>query len=92
MEDCQRRLSDYYKYETNVAKWKDELQKSKNELQKNARKMAKQLLDRKEKDEKPEFTEKEIEAEFGNFWSSVKTDFFSKKEITFEAENVCINL
>ena len=91
MEDCQRRLSDYYKYETNVAKWKDELQKSKNELQKNARKMAKQLLDRKEKDEKPEFTEKEIEAEFGNFWSSVKTDFFSKKEITFEAENVCIN-
>ena len=91
MEDCQRRLSDYYTYEKNSAKWKDELQKSKNKLQENARKLAKELLDRKEKDEKPEFTDKEIEAEFGKFWSSVKRDFFSKKETTFEAENVCAN-
>ena len=34
MEDCQRRLSDYYNYEKNGAKWKDELQKSKNNFRK----------------------------------------------------------
>ena len=88
MEDCQRRLSDYYNYEKNGAKWKDELQKSKTKLQENARKIAKELLDRKEKGEKPEFTDKEIEIEFEKFWSSVKRNFFSKKETAFEAENV----
>ena len=91
MEDCQRRLSDYYNYEKNGAKWKDELQKSKNKLQENARKITKGLLDRKEKDEKPKFTDKEIEVEFEKFWSSVKRNFFSKKETAFEADNVCEN-
>ena len=90
-EDCQRRLTDYYNYEKNDAKWKDELQKSKNKLQENARKLAKELLDRKEKDEKPEFTDKEIEIEFEKFWGSVKTNLSSKKETTFEVENVRAN-
>ena len=88
MENCQRRLSDYYSYEKNGAKWKEELQESKNKLQENVRKSVKELLDKKEKDDKPEFTNKEIEDEFQKFWSSVKTNFFSKKETTFEADDV----
>ena len=91
MEDSQRRLSNYFNYEKNGAKWKEELQKSKNDLQENARKSAKELLDRKEKDDEPEFTNKEIEDEFEKFWNSVKANFFSKKETAFKADDVRAN-
>ena len=87
MEDCQKRLRRYYNHEKNESKWKNELQQSKYKLQQNARKIANELLDRKEKDETPEFTSKEIEDEFEKFWSSVKQGFFSKRETTYVAEN-----
>ena len=88
MGDCQRRLSDLYNHEKNAAKWKDELQQSKYNLQECARKNAIELLDRKKKDEKPEFTIEEIEDKFNKFWSSVKESFFSKKAPTFKADDV----
>ena len=49
MEDCQRRLIDYYNHEKNGAKWRDELQQSKNKLQHHARQIAHEQLRKKEK-------------------------------------------
>ena len=88
MENCQRKLSDYYKHEKNGAKWKDELQKSKNELHDKAKVIANELLLKKESDSDPEFTDQEIENEFEKFWSSIKTRFISSKEKTFLPDNV----
>ena len=88
MEDCKRRLSDFYSYEKNAYKWKHELQQSKNELQEYARKNATELLDTNQKGEKPEFTNEEIEDKFNEFWSSVKCKFLSKKVPASEVDNV----
>ena len=67
MEDCKRRLNDLYSYEKNAAKWKHEMQQSKNKLQKYARENATELLDTKQKGEKQEFTNEEIEDKFNKF-------------------------
>ena len=92
VEDCQRRIIDYYNHEKNNAKWRDELQLSKKELQDHARQIANDLLRKKEKEAgeniTPEFSNPEIESKFQSFWSSVKDRFNSKKEKTFVAENV----
>ena len=91
-EDCQRRLSDYYNHEKNGAKWRDELQQSKNKLQDHARKIANELLRKKEKEAgeniTPEFSNHEIERKFQEFWGSVKDGFNSKKEKTFVPDDV----
>ena len=92
VEDCQRRLSDYYKHEKNNAKWRDELQQSKNKLQDHARQIANELLCRKETEVgeniTAEFSNDEIENKFQDFWNSVKDGFNSKKEKTFVPDNV----
>ena len=88
MENCQRRLSYYYKHEKNDAKWKDELQKSKIELNGKAKRIAYDLLLQKNSDSTPEFTDHEIESEFEKFWSYKKDRFISKKEKTFAPDNV----
>ena len=92
VEDCQRRIMDYYNHEKNSAKWRDELQLSKKKLQDHARQIANDLLHKKEKEAgeniTPKFSNLEIESKFQTFWSSVKDEFNSKKEKTFVAENV----
>ena len=88
MENCQRRLSDYYKHEENYAKWKAELQKSKIELNDKAKLIAHKLLLKKESGSIPEFTDQEIENEFEKFWISKKQKFISKKKKTFAPDNV----
>ena len=88
VENSQRRLSDYYKHEKNDAKWKDELQKSKIELNEKAKRIAYELLSKKEIDKTPEFTDQEIEDKFEKFWISKKNKFISKKEKTFAPDNV----
>ena len=91
-EDCQRRLSDYYNHEKNRTKWRDEMQHSKSKLQDHARKIANELLRKKEKEAGeniiPEFINHEIERKFQEFWGSVKDGFNSKKEKTFVPDNV----
>ena len=95
MEDCQRRLSDYYNHEKNGAEWRDELQQTKNKLQDHARHFADELLRKKEKKASenitPEFSDHEIENKFQEFWSFVKDRFNSKKEKTFVPDNVPLN-
>ena len=88
MENCKRRLNDYYKHEKNDAKWKDELQKSKNELHDKAKLIATELLRKKESGSTPDFTDQEIEDEFEKFWISKKDRFISNKEKTFAPDNV----
>ena len=92
VEDCQRRICDYYNHEKNGAKWRDKLQQSKKNLQDHARQIANDLLREKEKKAGgnviPEFSDDEIESKFQKFWSSVKHDFISQKETTFASENV----
>ena len=88
VENCQRRLSDYYKHKKNDAKWKDELQKSKIELNDKAKLIAYELLLKKKIDSTPEFADQEIEDNFEKFWSSKKSSFISKKEKTFAPDNV----
>ena len=88
MENCQRRLSDYYKHEENDAKWRAELQKSKIELNDKAKLIAHKLLLKKESGSTPEFTDQEIENEFEKFWISKKKRFILKKKKTFEPDNV----
>ena len=88
MENCKRRLNDYYKHEKNDAKWKDELQKSKNELHDKVKLIANELLQKKESGSSPEFTDEEIEDEFEKFWISKKNKFILNKEKTFAPDNV----
>ena len=88
MENCQRRLSDYYKHEENDAKWRAELQKCKIELNDKAKLIAHKLLFKKESGSTPEFTDQEIENEFEKFWISKKNTFISKKKKTFAPDNV----
>ena len=88
LENCQRRIRHYYKYEANDARWRDELQRSKNELHDNPKLIANNLLLKKESDGAPKFTDQEIEKEFEKFWSSTKNRFISKKEKTFVPDNV----
>ena len=88
LENCQKRLKYYYKHEANDAKWRDEIQKSKSELHDKAKQIANNLLLKKESDGAPEFTDREIEAEFEKFWSSKKNRFISNKEKTFSSDNV----
>ena len=67
VEDCQRRLRDYYNHEKNDAKWRDGLQRSTNKLQDDARQISNGLLRKKEKETgeniTPEFSDDEIERE-----------------------------
>ena len=92
VEECQRRISDYYNHEKNGAKWRYELQQSKKNLQDHARQIAIDLLRKKEKKTGenviPEFSDDEIESNFQTFWSSVKDEFNSKKDTTFVPANV----
>ena len=92
MENCQRRLSDYYNHEKNGAKWRDEVQQSKNKVQDHARRIADELLSKKEEEAdeniKPEFSNHEIDNKFQEFWVSVIDEFNSKKEKTFAPDNV----
>ena len=92
MEDCQRRLSDYYNHEKNDAKWRDEVQQSKNKVQDHARRIANELRSKKEEEAdeniKPEFSNHEIDNKFQEFWVSVIDEFSSKKEKTFAPDNV----
>ena len=88
LENCQKRLSDYYKHEENDAKWKAELQKCKIELNGKAKLIAHKLLRKKESGSTPEFTDQEIENEFEKFWISKKNTFISKKKKTFAPDNV----
>ena len=88
LENCQRRIRHYYKYDANDARWRDELQRSKNELHDNPKLIANNLLLKKESDGAPKFTDQEIEKEFEKFWSSTKNRFISKKEKTFVPDNV----
>ena len=88
MENCKRRLIDYYKHEKNDAKWKDELQKSKNELHDKVKLIANELLRKKESGSSPEFTDQEIGDEFEKFWIPKKDRFISSKEKTFAPDNV----
>ena len=91
VEDCQRRLSDYYNHEKNGAKWEDELQQIKRNFQDHVRHIANELLRKKEKqtvDIKPEFSNHEIENTFQEFWGSVTDGSNSKKEKTFVIDNV----
>ena len=92
MEDCQRRLSDYYNHEKNGAKWRDEVQQSKNKVQDHARRIADELLSKKEEEAdeniKPEFSNHEIDNKFQEFRVSVIDGFNSKKEKTFAPDNV----
>ena len=88
VENCQRRLNDYYKHEENDAKWRAELQKSKIELNDKAKHIAHKLLLKKETGRTPEFTDEEIENEFEKFWISKKNRFISKKKKTFAPDNV----
>ena len=72
MEDCQRRLSDYYNHEKNGAKWRHEVQQSKSKVQDHARRIANELLSKKEEEAgeniKPEFSNHEIDNKFQEFW------------------------
>ena len=88
VENCHRRLSDYYKHEENDAKWRAELQKSKIELNDKAKHIAHKLRLKKESGRTPEFTDQEIENEFEKFWISKKNRFISKKKRTFAPDNV----
>ena len=92
MEDCQRRLSDYYNHEKNGAKWRDEVQQSKNKVQDHGRRIANELLSKKEEEAdeniKPEFRNHEVDNKFQEFWVSVIDEFNSKKEKTFAPDNV----
>ena len=92
VEDCQRRLSDYFNHEKNVAQLRDELQQIKTKLQDHARQVANELLSKKEKQAgenvTPEFSDEEIENVFQTFWSSEKDRFNAKKEKTFAPDNV----
>ena len=88
VENCQRRLSDYYKHKKTDAKWKDELQQSKIELNDKAKLIAYELLLKKKIDSTPEFADQEVEDNFEKFWSSKKSSFISKKEKTFAPDNV----
>ena len=88
MENCQRRLRDYYKHEENDAKWKAELQKCKIELNDKAKDIAHRLLHKKESGSAPEFTDQEIQNEFEKFWISKKERFISNKKKTFVPDNV----
>lgn len=74
VENCQRRLSDYYKHKKTDAKWKDELQKSKIELNDKAKLIAYELLLKKKIDSTPEFTDQEIE-DNDNFGSHLQREF-----------------
>lgn len=90
VEDCQRRLNDYYNHEKNGAKWEDELQQIKRKLQDHARHIVNELLRKKEEEAvyiKPELSNHEIENKFQEFWGSVTDGFNSKKEKTFIADN-----
>ena len=92
VEDCQKRISDYYNHEKNSAEWRAKLQQSKRNLQDHARQIANDLLHKKEKKAGenviPEFSDDEIESMFHKFWSSVKHDFNSNKEETFAPADV----
>ena len=92
VEDCQRRLSDYFNHEKNVAQWRDELEEIKNKLQDHARQIANELVTKKEKkageNVSPEFSDEEIENEFQTFWTTAIDRFNSKKEKTFAPDDV----
>ena len=93
VENYQRRLKHYYNHQKNGADWRDELNKSKSTLQDHARKIANELLRKKEEKAggniTPEFSGHEIEEEFQKFWSSVKDGFTSRKKgKTFDPEDV----
>ena len=92
VEDCQRRLSDYYNHEKNGAKWRDEIQQIKNKIQDHARRIANELVRKEEEKAREditlEFSNHEVEDEFQKFWGSVKGEFNSKKEKTFVPQNV----
>ena len=92
MENCQRRLNEYYDHEKDDAKWRFELQQSKNTLQHTARQIANDLIQKKEekagKNIAPDFSDHEIEKEFQKFWISEKERFISKREKTFAPVNI----
>ena len=92
MENCQRRLNDYYNHEKDDAKLRFELQQSKTTLQHTARRIANDLIQQKEgkagENSAPDFSDREIENEFQKFWDSEKERFILKREKTFAPVNV----
>ena len=92
VDNCKRRLCDYYNHEKNGAKWRDELQQIKNKVQDHARQISNELLSRKERKSgetiAPEFSDDEIENEFQTFWSSAEDEFNSRKQTAYVPDNV----
>ena len=92
MENCQRRLNDYYNHEKDDAKLRFELQQSKSTLQHTARQIANDLIQQKEEkaggNSAQDFSDHEIENEFQKFWISEKERFILKREKTFVPDNV----
>ena len=92
MENCQRRLTDYYNHEKNDTKWRYELQQRKNILIHRARQIANKLIQQKEEEtggnNTREFTYQEIEDEFQKLWNPEDEKFIPKKEKTCVPDNV----
>ena len=92
IEDCQRRLTDFYNHEKNGAEWRDELKQIKSKVQDHARQTAIKLLSKKDKKTgetiAPEFSDLEIENEFQTFWSSVKDGYISREQKTYVPDNI----